>query len=195
VDPQDPDFRHPTKPVGPFYAEAQANRLRARNVPLVWVEGYGWRRVVASPRPLEVVELEAVRTLAQSGAAVIAAGGGGIPVVRKGGRLQGVDAVIDKDLTSALLAIALDAARLIILTDVRRAALHFGKPDQQDLPRLTAAEARQRLAEGHFPPGSMGPKIEAAIQFAAHTGRPAIITTPEALGEALAERDGTWVVV
>ena len=193
VDHQDPGFQNPTKPIGPFYSEAQADGLRRRNIPLVKVEGHGWRRVVASPRPLEVIEAETVRLLAQAGAVVIAAGGGGIPVVRQRGRLQGVDAVIDKDLASSCLAKALGAQTLVILTDVRQVSLSYGQAEQQDLSRMTVAEARSWLEQGHFLPGSMGPKVKAAIDFAENTGNPALITTPEALDAALDHRDGTWI--
>ncbi len=194
VDHQDPGFQNPTKPIGPFYSEAQAGGLRRRNIPVAPVEGNRWRRVVASPKPLEVVEAETVRRLAQAGVIVIAAGGGGIPVVRQGGKLKGVDAVIDKDLASSCLAKALGAQRLIILTDVRRASLRYGKPEQQDLSSMTVAQAKGWLAEGHFLPGSMGPKVKAAIDFAESTGHPALITMPESLEAALDHRDGTWIL-
>jgi carbamate kinase len=193
VDHNDPGFQNPTKPIGPFYTEAQAAGLRQRHIPLVHEAGHGWRRVVASPKPLEVVEAETVRRLVQEGVIVIAAGGGGIPVVRQGKKLKGVDAVIDKDLASACLAKALGAQSLIILTDVRQASLHYGKPDQQDLPSMTAAQARTWLAEGHFLPGSMGPKVKAAVDFAESTGNSALITMPESLAAALERRDGTWI--
>jgi carbamate kinase len=194
VDHQDPGFQNPTKPIGPFYSEAQANGLRRRNIPLVQVEGHGWRRVVASPRPLEIIEAETVRRLAQEGAVVIAAGGGGIPVVRQRGRLHGVDAVIDKDLASSCLAKALGAQTLVILTDVRQVSLSYGRTEQQNLSRMSVAEARGWLEQGHFLPGSMGPKVKAAIDFAENTGNPALITTPEALEAALDHRDGTYIV-
>ncbi|MEK7872788.1 MAG: carbamate kinase [Chloroflexota bacterium] len=194
VDLNDPAFHMPTKPIGPFYTERQTGPLRKRGVPLAFADGYGWRRVVASPRPLRIVEADTVRRLAAQDVVVIAAGGGGIPVVERGGRLEGVDAVIDKDLASACLAVTLRAKLFIMLTDVRKAALWYNTPRQKDIDRMTAAQARRYLAEGHFPPGSMGPKVEAAADFAERTGCPALITTPEALKAALEERDGTRIV-
>lgn len=194
VDARDSAFKAPTKPVGPFYTERQAAPFRQRGVPLVHVRGYGWRRVVASPKPLQIVEAETVRRLLADDVVVIAAGGGGIPVVRRRGRLAGVDAVIDKDLASACLAKALHARLLVMLTDVRRVALWYGSSRQKDLARMTVDAARRWMAQGHFPPGSMGPKVEAAVDFAESTANPAIITTPEALESALEDADGTRIV-
>jgi carbamate kinase len=193
VDGADPAFAHPTKPIGPAYDEEQAERLRAAGMALAPAPGHGWRRVVASPEPLEVVEAATVRALVRDDTVVIAAGGGGIPVVREDGRLRGVDAVIDKDLASALLAHALDADLLALLTDVRHACLRFGAPDERALGTLTVDEAARYAGEGHFPPGSMGPKVEAAMRFVRATGNPALITTPEALMGALEGTDGTRI--
>lgn len=194
VDRGDPAFRHPTKPIGPYYADEEAARLKARGMPMALEPGRGWRRVVASPRPLRIIEAPVVRRLVEQGVVVVAAGGGGIPVCQRHGRLHGVDAVIDKDLASAVLARDMQAAYLIILTDVERVALDYGKLAQRDLDRLTVAEARARAAEGHFPPGSMGPKIEAAVQFLEGGGQEVLITTPAALPRALEGRAGTRIV-
>lgn len=193
VDGADPSFANPTKPIGPVFDASEAERLRAGGVVLTEVAGHGWRRVVASPDPKEVVEAATVHALAAQDAVVIAAGGGGIPVVRDGDQLRSVDAVIDKDLASACLAIALDAAILALVTDVPFAALRFGTPQQEDLRRIETAEARRHADAGEFPPGSMGPKVEAAVRFAEATGRPAIITTPERLIAALGGTDGTRI--
>ena len=194
VDDRDPAFQEPTKPIGPFYTEAQARRLRRSGIALVEVDRYGWRRVVPSPRPLEIIEVETVRRLIDEGVVVITAGGGGIPVTRRGRRLLGVDAVIDKDLASSCLAKALQADQLVMLTDVPRVALGYGTSNQRDLSEMTASEAQRWLEDGQFPPGSMGPKIEAAIDFAKHLGKPAIITTPEALESAQEGSDGTRIL-
>ena len=194
VDDRDTAFQEPPKPIGPFYTEAQARRLQRSGIDLVEVDRYGWRRVVPSPRPLEIIEAETVRRLIDEGVVVIAAGGGGIPVTRRGRRLRGVDAVIDKDLASSCLAKALQADQLVMLTDVPRVALGYGTPDQRDLSEMTTSEAQRWLEDGQFPPGSMGPKIEAAIDFAQHLGKPAIITTPEALESAQEGLDGTRIL-
>ncbi len=193
VDPSDMAFQNPTKPIGPFYTSAQAASLEKRNIPVTFVTGYGWRRVVASPHPIEMIEADTVRRLASEDVVVIAAGGGGIPVVQQSGRLKGVDAVIDKDLASSCLAKALQADLLVMLTDVRFVALWFGTPNQKNLSQMTVAQAEQWLKEGHFPPGSMGPKVEAAIEFAKSTGNRAIISTPEVLDSALEGNDGTTI--
>jgi carbamate kinase len=157
--------------------------------------GRGWRKVVASPQPLEVLNVRPVRDLLARGSLVIAGGGGGVPVVRDSeGAVRGVEAVIDKDRTSALLSRELKADLFIILTGVARVAKNFGKKNQEDLPILGLAEARRLLARGHFPPGSMGPKIEAAIDFVAATGRRVLITDVEHLAEALEGESGTLIV-
>lgn len=193
VDPRDPAFSDPTKPIGPFHSDAEAEALRSRGVHLSHFPGHGWRRVVASPTPLEVLEADTVRRLADMDIMVIAAGGGGIPVYEEEGRLWGVDAVIDKDLASAVLATSIGADSLFILTDVRKVALNFEQPEQEDLDAMSVAEAESHLAAGQFPPGSMGPKVEAAVQFLRSGGKLALITSPEALKGALAGRDGTRI--
>jgi carbamate kinase len=184
----DPAFDRPTKPIGPFYSDDQAEQLqRERGWAMVSDANRGRRRVVPSPQPLEVVELDAIRRLSESGALVIACGGGGIPVVRRGERLTGVDAVIDKDRASALLARGLDAKRLIILTEVPAVYRNFGERGQQELPALSAAEATQLLPE--LAEGSMRPKVEAALAF----GRETLITNFDALDSALAGAGGTRI--
>lgn len=196
VDPADPAFVRPTKPVGPFYSAAEAEQLRrAKGWTVVADAGRGYRRVVPSPRPLQVVEEEAIRILLDHGVVVIAAGGGGVPVMRtEAGELQGVEAVIDKDRVSALLAGRLGARLLVILTAVDFVYRRFGRPDQEPLLRLDVATARRLLAEGEFAPGSMGPKIEAAIDFLSAGGREVLITLPENLADALDGKTGTRIV-
>ena len=196
VDPADPAFSAPTKPIGPFYSEAEARRYEAENG---WVlkedAGRGWRRVVASPKPISIIEEETIRLLLDQGVVVIAVGGGGIPVVRDAdGMLSGRAAVIDKDLASCLLAKNLHADLFIISTGVDKVAVDYKKPTQRDLDRLTVAEAEQYLAEGQFPAGSMGPKIAAAIDFLKAGGKEVIITQPHLLEEAIAGRNGTHLV-
>lgn len=195
VESDDPAFAAPTKPVGPFYARERAEELaRVRGYHMVEDAGRGFRRVVPSPEPREIVESRAIATLLEAGIVVIAAGGGGIPVVRDGaGRLSGVEAVIDKDRASSLLARLLRADMLLILTDVPEVRLDFRKPSERPLRRLSVAEARAHLREGQFPPGSMGPKIEAAADFAQATGRPALITSAERVLDALVGTSGTLV--
>nr|BAL58448.1 carbamate kinase [Candidatus Acetothermum autotrophicum] len=195
VDRDDPAFAEPTKPIGPFYSERERAPLEQKGYVLKRV-GKGaksWRRVVASPEPKEIVEIESIKELIEAGSIVIACGGGGVPVVCEDGRWRGVEAVIDKDLASALLAEELRAEVLLILTDVERVALHFGTPQQVFLERLSVGEARQYFAEGHFPPGSMGPKVEAAIRFLESGGERAYITSLEKALEALDGRAGTEI--
>jgi carbamate kinase len=188
----DPAFEEPTKPVGPFYAEERARELeRDRGWAVVHDAGRGWRRVVPSPQPLEVVELEAVRALLGSGAIVIACGGGGIPAARRGAHLVGLDAVIDKDRASALLARELGADRLVILTEVPAVYRGFGTQSQEELRELSAGEAVALLPE--LAAGSMRPKVEAGVDFVRATGHEALITSPAALGEALEGRSGTSI--
>ncbi|MEE8199683.1 MAG: carbamate kinase [Candidatus Acidoferrales bacterium] len=191
---RDPAFRAPTKPVGPFYTRAQAEDHRAR---LKWqmVEDAkrGYRRVVPSPEPRAIVELLPIQRTLESGALVIACGGGGIPVILHDCQLVGVEAVIDKDRVSALLASQLGADLLLISTGVDEVALNFGTPEQRPLSRLTAAEAKRYLQEGQFPPGSMGPKIEAALSYLEHGGREVIITSPEKIPAALRGKAGTRI--
>ena len=192
VDPDDPAFGQPTKPVGPFYDEARAKELeRERGWAVTHDAGRGWRRLVPSPAPLEVIELEAVRALLAAGEIAVACGGGGIPVAAQNGRRAGIDAVIDKDRASALLAVELAAERLLILTDVPAVYRDFGTSGQEELRKLSAAEADALLPE--LARGSIGPKIEAAAQFARTTGREALITSADALTAALAGEAGTRV--
>lgn len=195
VDREDAGFANPSKPVGPFFPRSRAEMLeREHGWPMIEDSGRGWRRVVASPRPLEVLGVPALRDLLAHGHVVIAGGGGGIPVLRDSGVVCGVEAVIDKDRTAALLARELRADLLIILTGVPQVVKNFGKKSARPLPRLSVREARRLLAEGQFPPGSMGPKIEAAADFVEATQKPAVITDIEHLPEALDRRNGTWLV-
>lgn len=196
VAPDDPAFSCPTKPVGAFYDEATARRLaQERGIAVAEDAGRGWRQVVPSPRPVGIVELDAIRTLLAAGHIVVAVGGGGVPVVRQDAAMRGVDAVIDKDLGAALLAQLLDADELVILTAVERAALHFGTPDQQWLHVITPQQARDYAAQGHFARGSMLPKIEAAAEFATSApGRCALITSLEKASEGLAGKTGTRII-
>jgi len=195
VDRDDPAFHHPTKPVGPLIrSDTEVMLKRARGWQLVQDPRGGWRRVVPSPRPLEVIELPAIRALLDAGLVVIAAGGGGVPVVRENGRLVGVEAVIDKDLASAILGRNLAAERLAFATDVDGVALNYRKAEERFVPKMTVSEARRYLDEGHFAPGSMGPKVEAAITFVSSGGREAIITSLGKLDDALAGGAGTRIV-
>lgn len=193
VDADDPAFSNPTKPVGPYYSSEKAEAFRnLAGWSLVEVPGRGWRRVVPSPRPLEILEISTIAHAARHGHLVIAGGGGGIPVTEKD-RLQGVEAVIDKDLTASLLAVRLDAGKLIILTDVPGAYAGYGTPKQEPISSMDAATAQRLLKEGEFPPGTMGPKVEACVQYCSATGRSALITSLEALPSALKRRSGTWI--
>lgn len=195
VDAGDPAFERPTKPIGPFYTAQEARQLtRDKGWRLVEDSGRGMRRVVPSPIPLRVVEESAIRTLFEAGHVVIAAGGGGIPVIEKEGRLYGVEAVIDKDLASVVLALAVQVDTLINVTAVDQVALDFGKPTQRPLSVLTVADARRYLDAGQFPEGSMGPKIAAAIQFLEAGGREVIITSPSRIRDSLNGRAGTRVI-
>jgi len=194
VAPDDPAFSAPTKPIGQFYSFEQAEQLRERGFVLHEDAGRGFRRVVASPRPIRIIEGGVVAALLELGVTVIAAGGGGIPVVERGAQLVGVDAVVDKDLTSALLGEALGARDLLILTGVPCAYRDFDTPEQQPLARITTSEARALRDAGHFAPGSMGPKIEAAIQFASRPGSRAIICNPDSAVSALAGECGTIIM-
>jgi len=196
VDERDPAFRRPTKPIGPFYTEARGRTLaKEKGWTVVEDSGRGYRRVVPSPKPLEIVEIDAIRKLMQDGAIVIAAGGGGIPVSRQwDGSLHGVEAVIDKDLASSLLGRLLGMEALVIVTGVDRVAVHFGKPQQRDLDCARASELEGWLAEGHFPPGSMGPKIQAALEYVRGSGSWVSITSPEKIREAMEGRAGTRIL-
>jgi len=190
VDEDDPAFERPTKPVGPFYAEEQARKLESeRGWVVVHDAGRGWRRVVPSPEPLEIVELEAVRTLLAAGTIAVACGGGGIPVSSRNGRLLGIDAVIDKDRASSLLAVALGAERLVILTDVDAVSRGWGTPSQEELRELDVQAAVALLPE--LADGSMRPKLEASVAFVESTGHEVLITSASSLAEALSARAGT----
>lgn len=196
VDKLDPGFQNPTKPVGPFYPEFRAtDMMRTKKWKMHEDSGRGYRKVVPSPKPIEIVQLPAIRTLLDAGQCVIAGGGGGIPVIRDAsGYLVGVEAVIDKDRLSALLAAQLDAALYIILTGVPKVALDFGKPTQRWVDRMTMTEARKHLADGQFPSGSMGPKIESALGYLEAGGHEVLITTPEALKHEDPATVGTRIV-
>ncbi len=196
VDAEDPKFQNPSKPIGPFYTEEEAAAIAAQKGYIMKEDaGRGWRRVVASPMPVEIVELDAVRCLVDNGFIVVTVGGGGIPVVRNAaGDLEGVAAVIDKDLASERLAEDLDADALVILTAVEKVSINFKKPDQKDLDAITPTEARQYMEEGHFAPGSMLPKIEAAVKFVeSKPGRKAIITSLDKAALALEGKAGTTI--
>jgi carbamate kinase len=194
VDPGDPEFRMPSKPIGPYYDKAEAERLMLQGYRMREdVARNGWRRIVPSPRPLAVLEKDAVRALTTGGHVVIAAGGGGIPMVERDGRLWGVEAVVDKDL--AAYAIAKDAGDLMVfLTDVDAAFLDHGGPAQRAIGEITAEEMSRHLDEGHFAPGSMGPKVKAAVDFVDSSEKKAIITSPERLDKALESKAGTRIV-
>ncbi len=195
VEESDPAFQHPTKPVGAFYDRETADRIAAeKGYTMVEDAGRGYRQVVPSPKPVDVIEKNTVKALVGSGTVVITVGGGGIPVVRREGRLVGVPAVIDKDFASAKLAELLDADLLVILTAVEKVAINFGKPDQRGLDALTPAEAREYIAQGQFAPGSMLPKVEAAVQFAeSKPGRAALITLLEKAKDGIEGRTGTRI--
>ena len=196
VDKDDPKFKAPSKPIGPFYTEEEAKAIAAeKGYTMKEDAGRGWRRVVASPLPVEIVELDAVKTLNDAGFVVVTVGGGGIPVIRnEAGDLEGVAAVIDKDLASEKLARDMDADALVILTAVEKVSINFKKPDQKDLDRMSAAEAKQYIKEGHFAPGSMLPKIEAALSFVeSKPGRIAIITSLDKAVDAIEGHAGTTI--
>ncbi len=197
VDQKDPAFQKPTKPIGSFMDEAEAQH-RAKDMGWSVVEdaGRGWRRVVPSPMPKRIIELESVKLLLNAGVTVITVGGGGIPVIDKGdGMFEGTAAVIDKDFASSLLAQEIGAELFLIATAVEKVAINFGKPDQKWLDKMTLTEAKQYLAEGtHFAKGSMAPKIQAIIWFLENGGKQALITNPENIGRALKGETGTWIV-
>jgi carbamate kinase len=198
VDKTDPAFKNPTKPIGGFMEMGEAKR-REKDMGWSVVEdaGRGWRRVVASPDPKQIVEIDAIKALIAADVIVICTGGGGIPVVRnETGALEGIAAVIDKDFGSSLLATNVGAELFVISTAVEKVALNFGKPDQKWLDKMTLAEAKAYLAEGkHFAKGSMAPKIQAIIRFLENGGKQALITNPENIGRALKGDTGTWVVL
>jgi len=195
VDRNDPAFAHPSKPIGSFMDEATAKRHQEKDGwSVIEDAGRGWRRVVPSPKPIEIVQQDAILTLARSGFVVIGVGGGGIPVVRdEKGDLTGVEAVIDKDLAAALLASSVHADLFLISTEVPQVAINFNKPNQKWLSHMTAAEARQYMAEGHFLEGSMEPKVQAMLNYLASGGKKGLITNPENMARALAGETGTVI--
>jgi carbamate kinase len=190
VDEKDPAFLKPSKPIGPFFAAEKAKTLR---YPTIQTPG-GVRRVVASPRPVTIVEKREIKKLIEMGFIVICCGGGGIPVVREGRAFAGVDAVIDKDLASSKLAEEVGVDIFVIATEVEGVALHYGKPDEKFLRTLKLHEAALYLEQGHFPPGSMGPKVEAAMQFIRNKGKRAVITSIERIQEAVEGKAGTEII-
>ena len=195
VDEKDPAFQKPSKPIGAFYTKEQAEKIHEeKGYTMVEDAGRGYRQVVPSPKPVDVIEKEAVKTLISAGHVVITVGGGGIPVIEKDGKLVGTPAVIDKDFASAKLAELIDADMLIILTAVDRVAINWGKPDQKSLEHMTVAEAEQYCKEGHFAPGSMLPKVQAAISFA-KSGHKTIIASLENAKDAIAGKSGTAVTL
>ncbi len=196
VDPNDRAFGEPTKPIGPFYGKSTAENISAeKGWVMVEDAGRGYRRVVPSPRPLEIIEGEVVRELVRAGRIVVAVGGGGIPVVKEpDGSLRGVEAVIDKDLASSVLAKDQGVEALVIATAIPKVALSFGKPDQLDVDVMSVSEARRYLEAGEFPPGNMGPKIQAAIEFLEGGGREVIIASCEEIALAIQGRAGTRII-
>jgi carbamate kinase len=194
VDAADPAFSSPSKPVGPFYTKGEAAKLEKD---LGWAmredAGRGFRRLVPSPRPVEVIEKPEVECLLRSGAVVVACGGGGIPVIRQNGALSGVAAVIDKDLASSLLAGEIGAERLVISTAVPQVYVNYGRTNQQALESVSTRDLKEHLAAGQFPSGSMGPKIEAALDFLQRGGREVVITDPDHLAAAMAGKAGTHI--
>jgi carbamate kinase len=194
VSPDDPAMRNPTKPIGPFYSLKEAEERRDRcGWTVVEDAARGWRRVVPSPEPLDIIEESSVRCLIDAGALVIAVGGGGIPVMRVGRGLRGVEAVIDKDRASALLAARLQVELFVISTDADRVYVNFKKPGQRPLGRVTAADVERHYHDGQFPPGNMGPKIESALRFLRDGGREVIITSSERLFDAVRGQAGTHI--
>ncbi|WEY47451.1 carbamate kinase [Weissella confusa] len=195
VDANDAAFEQPTKPIGPFYTAEEAKPVRDEHPDWTIVEdaGRGYRRVVPSPKPISIMEADAIRTLAQEGVTLIAAGGGGVPVVRKDNDITGVEAVIDKDFTAAKLAELVDADELVILTAVQYVTKDFKKPTQEDIKQATVAEMQALVDEGQFPAGSMKPKVEAAMSFVTATGRNAVITSLDNIAAYLENGDGTVI--
>lgn len=194
VDPEDRGFIEPSKPIGPVYSTEEAERLHLmQGWRMAEAAGKGWRRVVASPKPKEIIEIHTIADAVSHGHVIIAGGGGGIPVLQEGKTLKGVEAVIDKDFTAGLLAVALQAGRFVILTDVPHVSIDFGKASERPIQSMNVDEAKRLLKEGEFPPGSMGPKVEASLLYARATGREALITDLDHLEKALEGQDGTWV--
>jgi carbamate kinase len=197
VSMDDPNFKNPTKPVGSFFTLEQSEEMKKEHPDWIFIEdsGRGYRRVVPSPNPIDIVEKDAIKTLINAGFVVVAVGGGGIPVVKSDNNTyQGIDAVIDKDFSTSLLAEQIQADTLIITTGVSRVCINFGKPNQLALEKITVEETKQYVTEGHFPPGSMLPKIEASLGFLENNGSRVIITNPESLKDAIVEKAGTHIV-
>lgn len=193
VDPKDKAFKNPTKPIGPIYAPTEAKQLKKQGMTLKQIRVAAFRRVVPSPIPLKILESEGIKAILDKGFLPIAVGGGGIPIIEENGKIKLVDAVIDKDLASQVLASALKAEALIILTNVKKAALNFGQKNQISLNKIPLRKAKDFLAQGHFPPGSMGPKVESAIKFVEAGGKKAIITDFKSLMPALRGKTGTII--
>jgi len=196
VDKDDPGFKNPTKPIGPFYTKFRAEQLSKEYGWIIKEDaGRGWRKVVPSPKPIKILNIDLIKEMLTLRDILIAGGGGGIPVIMKeNGSLKGIEAVIDKDYTASLIARELDADLFIILTGVSKVARDFGKPTQEFLSKITVEEAKKMLEEGQFPPGSMGPKIDAAISFVESTGKKVLITDSSTLAEALEGKNGTYIV-
>lgn len=193
VDPDDPGFSNPSKPVGPYYSQDTADSLKLlHGWKMIETRSQEWRRIVPSPKPLEIVEIHTIEDAVSHGHLIIAGGGGGIPVIRKEG-LRGVEAVIDKDLTACLLAITLCAERFVVLTDVPHVSIGFGTKSEKPIRCIDVASALELFESGEFPPGSMGPKVEAGSMYARSTGHPALITNVERLTDALKGEAGTWI--
>ena len=196
VDANDPAFRNPAKPVGSFLDEKTAKERMAEGQEFIEDAGRGWRRVVPSPFPKKIIEVDAIKSLIENGFSVIAVGGGGIPVVEKeDGNLHGVEAVIDKDFASGLLANNINADLLIISTAVEKVAINFNKPNEEWLDKMTVAEAEKYIEEGHFAPGSMLPKIQAIVKFLKEGGKKALVTDPPNIQRALRGETGTWILL
>lgn len=194
VDSKDPAFEKPSKPIGPFYSKDEAMALKEKNHwNMVEDAGRGWRRVVPSPKPIEIIEKKVIRSIIDSGFIAIAVGGGGIPVVRKNGGLEGVEAVIDKDLGAAALGKDINADMLFVLTSVDQVYINYNKENQKALSEIHLPELSKYIEEGHFKPGSMLPKILASVEFIKTGGKAVLITSPEKLNDALAHKNGTWI--
>ena len=195
VDADDPAFQNPTKPIGSFLDEETAKEREKEGKTFIEDAGRGWRQVVPSPQPVEIIELKAIQDLVKHGFTVIAAGGGGIPVVEgEDGDLVGIEAVIDKDFASSLLATFLKVDILLISTAVEKVALNFNTPEEMQLDQMTVAKAERYIEEGHFLPGSMLPKVQACLKFIANGGNKALITDPPNIPQALNGETGTWIV-
>jgi len=195
VSPDDPAMQHPTKPIGPFYSRSDAEeKKRTLGWHIVEDAARGYRRVVPSPEPLEIVELDLIRELVESGALVVSTGGGGIPVVHENGGLRGIEAVIDKDRASAVLASQLGVDLFAISTDTDYVYLNYKRPNQAPILQATASELAIHLRNGHFPPGNMGPKVESVLSFLRHGGKEAVITSYEHLADAVRGKAGTHIV-